>query len=147
MINCRREIVNCKTETVFFAAILLTFNKGEKQLIDAREIRDILSLYRKYGWTLERILLTQDLRERVLAALSNDFGTAEIVSSEIDAAWFSRPANNGGETWELRHLSINPYALLEVFEPEDLDDVREEALMEIEERLKETLGKKKKESH
>lgn len=116
-------------------------------MIDASQIRDILALYQKYGWTLERILLTQSLREQVLGDLKFDLGAAEIVSSEIDAAWFSRPAQNGGETWELRHLSVNPYALLEVFDAEDVDDVREESLMEIEEKLKETLGKRKKESH
>lgn len=116
-------------------------------MIDAGQIRDILSLYQKYGWKLERVLLTQTLRERVLNDLEIDFGAAEIISSEIDAAWFSRPAKNGGETWELRHLSAAPFALLEVFDAEDIDDVREESLMEIEEKLKETLGKKKKESH
>lgn len=116
-------------------------------MIDAAQIRDILALYQKYGWTLERVLLTRNLRERIFDDLKNDFGAAEIISSEIDAAWFSRPAKNGGETWELRHLAVNPYALLEVFDAEDIDDVREESLMEIEEKLKETLGKKKKESH
>ena len=116
-------------------------------MIEASQIRDILSLYQKYGWTLERVLLTQTLREQVLANLQEDFGTAEIVSSEIDAAWFSRVAQNGGETWELRHLSVNPYALLEVFNEDDDDDVREESLMEIEEKLKEKLGKEKNKSH
>lgn len=116
-------------------------------MIDASQIRDILALYNKYGWTLERVLLTQTLRDEVAAQLEKDFGAAEIVSSEIDAAWFSRMAKHGGETWELRHLSVNPYALLEVFDAEDIEDVREESLMEIEERLKETLENKKKESH
>jgi hypothetical protein len=116
-------------------------------LIETSQIRDILSLYQKYGWTLERVLLTQTLREQVLADLQTDFGTAEIVSSEVDAAWFSRPAQNGGETWELRHLSVNPYALLEVFDADDIDDVREESLMEVEEKMKEKLGKEKKKSH
>lgn len=116
-------------------------------MIEASQIHEILSLYRKYGWTLERVLLSKPLEKTLAVHIEKIFGTAEIVSSEIDAAWFSRAAKNGGETWEIRHLSIVPYALLEVFEAEDDEDVREETLMEVEERLKETLNKKKKESH
>lgn len=116
-------------------------------MIETPQIQEILSLYKKYGWKLERVLLSQCLRENLSNQLEENFGAAEIISSEIDAAWFSRPAKNGGETWELRHLSVNPFALLEVFEPEDVEDVREEVLMEVEERLKETLSNKKKESH
>lgn len=110
-------------------------------MIDQSQIREILSLYQKYGWTLQRVLLTQTLRDKISDCLDESFGAAEIVSSEIDAAWFSRLAQNGGETWELRYLSPNPFALLEVFDTDDDEDVREEALMEIEERLKATLNR------
>lgn len=116
-------------------------------MINASQIHEILAQYEKYGWKLERVLLTENLRESVFTEMKTAFQTAEIVSSEIDAAWFSRIAKNGGETWELRHLSPNPYALLEVFDEEDDDNVREETLMEIEEKLKETLANKKKQGH
>lgn len=116
-------------------------------MIDQSQIREILSLYQKYGWTLQRVLLTQALRDEISDRLDESFGAAEIVLSEIDAVWLSRLAQNGGETWELRYLSPNPYALLEVFDADDDEDVREETLMEIEERLKQTIGNKKKESH
>lgn len=116
-------------------------------MTDASQIREILAQYEKYGWKLERILLTGNLRERVFAEMEKELQTAEIISSEIDAAWFSRTAKNGGETWELRHLSANPYALLEVFDEDDDDNVREETLMEIEEKLKATLTTKKQKSH
>lgn len=116
-------------------------------MINVSQIREILSQYEKYGWNLERVLLTENLREKVYAELKEDFSPAEIISSEIDAAWFSRTAKNGGETWELRHLSPNPYALLEVFDEEDDENVRDETLMELEERLKETLNNKKKQGH
>lgn len=116
-------------------------------MIETAQIQEILSLYQKYGWTLKRVLISKALQEKIAGQLAAVFGETEIVSSGIDALWFSRPAKNGGETWELRHLSINPYALLEVFDANDDEDVREEVLMEIEERLKEALSKKKKERH
>lgn len=116
-------------------------------MINASQIREILAQYEKHGWKLERVLLTQNLRESVFTEIKDEFQTAEIISSKIDAAWFSRLAKNGGETWELRHLSPNPYALLEVFDEEDDENVREETLLEIEEKLKETLTNKKKQGH
>lgn len=116
-------------------------------MIDALQIREILALYGKYGWRLQRVLLSDALREKVSVELGKDFAAAEIISSELDAAWFSRAARDGGETWELRHLSANPYALLEVFEADDDEEVRAETLLEIEQRMQENIGKRKKEGH
>jgi hypothetical protein len=105
-------------------------------MINAEQIIAILSLYKKHGWNLRRVLLCVKSNEN----MTNLFGDAEIVESKVDAAWFSRPAADGNEAWELRHLSENPYALVEVFDKEDEEEVREEARAEVEARLMATLN-------
>jgi len=63
------------------------------------------------------------------------FGETQILSFEMDAAWFSRPSGIGREAWELRRLTQQPFALIEVFEEEDEEEVREEAKHEMEQQL------------
>jgi hypothetical protein len=109
-------------------------------MINAEQITGILSLYKKHGWNLRRVLLCVRSKENLSKDWINLFGDAEIVESKVDAVWFSRPAADGNEAWELRHLSENPYALVEVFDSEDEDEVREEARTEIEARLMTTLN-------
>ncbi len=68
-------------------------------------------------------------------SLRHLFGDASVISSETDAIWFSRPSGIGREAWELRHLSNPPFALVEVFEDEDDEAVREEARFEMERKI------------
>jgi hypothetical protein len=109
-------------------------------MINAEQITGILSLYKKHGWKLRRVLLCVKSKENLSNEPVNLFGDAEIIESKVDAVWFSRPATDGNEAWELRHLSENPYALVEVFDSEDEEEVREEARTEIEARLTATLN-------
>ena len=103
-------------------------------MIDERQIGEILAQYKKHGWNLRRVLLSASAKEKLPASL---FGQAEIISSELDAAWFSRASPEGREAWELRSLSTAPFALVEVFEEDDEEEVREEARREMETRLTE----------
>jgi len=96
------------------------------------QVQEILKQYNKHGWNLRRVLLSVQTRENLPAAL---FGQAEIVSSRLDAAWFSRRSLEGRETWELRHLSTVPFALVEVFEDDDDEEVREETRSEMETQM------------
>ncbi|MDQ3800465.1 MAG: hypothetical protein M3384_13535 [Acidobacteriota bacterium] len=116
-------------------------------MISVGQILEIIAQYRKHGWTLRRVLLSDELRVRAyneLVTLSSkqDGGAAvEFVSSaDVDAAWFSR-ASKAGEAWELRHLSTTPFALFEVFDLEDEEETREEARKEMETRLKTSVIK------
>ena len=111
-------------------------------MISAEQILEIIAQYAKHGWTLRRVLLSDDLRVRTyneLVTLSKD-SPVEFVSSAVDAAWFSRPSK-AGEAWELRHLAATPFALFEVFDEEDEEETREEARKEIENRLKASVIK------
>lgn len=105
-------------------------------MISAQQIAEILSLYRKHGWNIRRVLLSEPLKTSLDGALEKLFGTAEIRTAEIDAVWFSRAARDNQEAWELRRLSETPYALMELFDDDDDDEIRDESLAETEARLK-----------
>lgn len=105
-------------------------------MINRQQIAEILSLYKKHGWNLRRVLLSEPLKTSLTGALEELFGTAEIRAAEIDAVWFSRPARGDQEAWELRRLTETPYALMEMFDADDEDEIREESLSETEARLK-----------
>lgn len=112
-------------------------------MISAGQIQEIIKQYEKYGWTLRRVLLSAPTLED-LGALEIAFGEISAATAEIDAAWFSRSSSGGDETWELRRLTGSPFALIEIFDADDDEAVRDEARHEIEEQMK--SGKRKTES-
>lgn len=98
-------------------------------MIDFGEAREIRRQYEKHGWTLRRVLLS-DAAEN-FSALENSFGDVAVVSSDINALWFSRVAP-GGEAWELRRLSGAPFALVATFPIGTSESARKERLNEME---------------
>ncbi len=109
-------------------------------MIDAAVIREIISVYAKHGWTLRRVLLSSSL-EKVLEKESPVlFAGAATQTSDIDAVWFSRDTNAGGTAWEIRHLSSAPFALVVVID--EKSDTFKEILLDTEDRLRETVGKR-----
>jgi hypothetical protein len=103
-------------------------------MISGKETQEILAQYAKHGWTLRRVLLSDSLRVNLNEFLQDLFGGAEIVSSPLDALWFSRTSDKG-EAWEIRRLSKTPFALVEVFPVEITDAERENKLNELQTRL------------
>ena len=103
-------------------------------MIDKTLVTEIIETYRRYGWILRRVLITDQLK----TALGDDpraiFGGVPVIASDIDAAWFSRPPQDGSTAWEVRHLSSNPYALLEHIDESSADF--EERLGAVETRLR-----------
>jgi hypothetical protein len=69
-------------------------------MIKAEQIAEILSLYKKHGWNLRRVLLSDALKKSLGETTEKLFGAAEIRSAEIDAAWFSRSSKPDQETWD-----------------------------------------------
>jgi len=104
-------------------------------MINAAQIGEILTQYKKHGWTLRRVLLCAPTREKLQGSLATLFGDAPVVSFETDAVWFSRASAGGSEAWELRRLSDAPFALVEVFHADDEEEVREDARREMEKRM------------
>ena len=105
-------------------------------MIDAEQIQEILTQYRKHGWKLSRVLLSAPTKKLLSASFEKLFGDAEIITSDVDAAWFFRTSKKGGEAWELRHLSGIPFALFEMFDDEDDEDIREETRQEMQTRMR-----------
>ena len=105
-------------------------------MISAHQIQEILSLYTKHGWKLRRVLLSSKLKIHLAESIETLFNSAEIVDAEIDAIWLARASAGNAESWEIRHLSETPYALLEVFDEEDEEEVREEILQELQAQLR-----------
>ena len=109
-------------------------------MIDAASIREIINVYAKHGWSLRRVLLSADLRASLGVETGGLFVGASLHPSDLDAAWFSREAKNDGTAWEIRHLSAAPFALLVVVQDEAAE--LEDALLDTEERLRETASKR-----
>lgn len=105
--------------------------------------RETLSTYRKYGWQLARVLMRPATLAELRAAAPT--GAAEFESTParefpLDAMWFVRPAGGGREAWELRHVSETPYALFELFEPDEAEEDREDVRREMEAKMRQRVN-------
>lgn len=106
-------------------------------MADTGQIGETLKLYTKHGWSLRRVLLSPEARNKLGDEITTLFAGADVRGSDIDAAWFARSSRPGDDTWELRSLGAEQFALCEVFSEDDDDDAREEAMLEMEARLRE----------
>ncbi len=96
---------------------------------------EILAQYRKFGWQLRQVLLTAEAKNNLDENAKSKFAETEIVESEVNAFWFSRPSGKENEAWELRLISASPYALFEVFTAEQTADERNDLKSDMEMRL------------
>ncbi len=103
-------------------------------MIDPHEVKEIIKLYAKHGWTLRRVLLSADL-----SALTDALGDAERVVADIDGLWFTRRSEPESETWELRRLGGTPYALLTVVGDDADESEREAALDAVVRKMRATV--------
>ena len=106
-----------------------------------RLFREILALYRKHGWRLERVLMRADTRAELAreagGAEPTSFEGGEVRPAEFDAMWFRRASPGDREAWELRLVADTPYALFELFEADEEEDDREDVRREMEARMRE----------
>jgi hypothetical protein len=129
-----------------------------------KKIQDILAMYRKHGWRLARVLARAEtlaemrgagvcLEESATHALeesasssssatdaegiAGSFEGAALSEATVDAMWFTRPSQAGRDAWELRLVGEPPYALFELFEPDEAEEDREDVRREMEARLRE----------
>jgi hypothetical protein len=110
-------------------------------MISSGSISEIILTYKKHGWVLRRVLLSEPLERSLEEQLGELFGDTQIRASAIDAIWFSRPPSDGHIAWEIRHLSDLPYALLANFDEssEDLED----SLRQVEMKLRDAVSSKR----
>lgn len=105
-----------------------------------KKFDDALANYRRHGWRLARVLA----RPETLAELRGPADDADalyegaaVAESDVDAMWFTRASQGGREAWELRLVAEPPYALFELFEPDEEEEDREDVRREMEARLRE----------
>ena len=102
--------------------------------------KEIIAAYEGHDWKLRRVLLCATTREELKDA-GAVFGDALLVEKEFDALWFARPSHAQREAWELRLISEQPYALFEAFEADESEEDREEARLEMENRMRDSASK------
>ena len=121
-----------------------------------KNFQDALAMYSKHGWRLVRVLARDETLDELrmstaggesradeAAAATFDksdaatFQGVAVCESEVDAMWFTRAAQGGREAWELRLVGETPYALFELFEPDESEEDREDVRREMEARLRE----------
>jgi len=108
------------------------------------KFREILAQYVRHGWRPARALVSAETRAEMRAAdAPPEFETAAVHESQFDAIWFTRPAQGGREAWELRLVGETPYALFELFEPDEEEEDREDVRREMEARLADYAGGRK----
>lgn len=101
--------------------------------------RATLATYRQHGWRLERVLMcpatfaeVQLASPPTAAAAPPTFENVPVREASFDAMWFARHAHAGREAWELRLVADSPYALFELFEPDEAEEDREDVRREME---------------
>jgi len=99
--------------------------------------KNIIALYERHGWRLQRVLLTPASRAQEINHSLAVFGDSPVVESDFDALWFARPSTARREAWELRLISEQAYALFEAFEADEGEDARQEVRQEMENKMRE----------
>ena len=105
-----------------------------------KKFQEILGQYQRHGWRLARVLARPESLSEMRGAGGDvaavTFEGAAADESEVDAMWFTRPSAEGREAWELRLVGDAPYALFELFEPDEAEEDREDVRREMEARLR-----------
>ena len=117
-----------------------------------KKFQDVFAMYGRHGWRLARVLARPETLAEMRAAEAGGtaVGGADSVEegaatfegvaaseSTVDAMWFTRASRGGREAWELRLVGEPPYALFELFEPDEAEEDREDVRREMEARLRE----------
>jgi hypothetical protein len=105
-------------------------------MTDLDLIASVVAQYRKFGWKLERILLS-NANSELRGRLVSEYPITQILDRPVDALWFSRPRKDS-ITWEIRRLTGSPFALLAVFDSKMSEDDRERIIRDLEDQIAKT---------
>ncbi len=105
---------------------------------------ETLATYRHHDWQLAQVLMSPATLAQHSAgaepSATPPFGGVAVRPAQFDALWFTRPSAGGREAWELRLINDAPYALFELFEPDEDEEDRADVRREMEARLRDHLG-------
>ncbi len=102
--------------------------------------KEIIANYQRHGWELKRVLMKPATFARLKDQTAELFNEAKLIESEFDGLWFARLSQAGREAWELRLVAEQPYALFEAFEADETEEEREEARLEMENKMREQVA-------
>ena len=109
-----------------------------------KKFDDAHATYRRHGWRLVRVLARPETLEALRADAQGEadasYEGAPVSEADVDAMWFTRASQGGREAWELRLVAEPPYALFELFEPDESEEDREDVRREMEARLREYVS-------
>ena len=97
-------------------------------------ISEIVTTYKRHGWTLRQALLRSETN--IAVGARDELANVEVRDSDFDALWFSRPSHEKREAWELRSISEQAYALFEAFEADETEEDRQDARLEMENQMR-----------
>jgi hypothetical protein len=111
-----------------------------------KNFQEVLAQYRRHGWRLARVLARPETLAEIRGEGEADaaviYEGAAADDSDVDAMWFTRPSAEGREAWELRLVGDTPYALFELFEPDEDEEDRADVRREMEARLRDYVSQK-----
>ena len=110
-------------------------------MIDAGALCELIKMYEKHGWVLRRILLSAASQKVLTSESGTSLKGMKVVTSDVDAAWFSRPTQPGSISWEVRYLGDIPFALVEKLDESDPEF--EQKLSAVESRLIDAITAKR----
>ena len=105
-------------------------------MITQEAIREIIAQYERFGWQLERVVITPELRLSLTRSSDDIFKGKPIAESDLDAAWFSRLNDNGRVAWELRSLGVTPFALVDSAVPDASESDLNELFQRVEDEMR-----------
>ena len=116
-----------------------------------KKFDDAHATYTRHGWRLVRVLAAPEslaeMRGSTEADAALNFESAPVTESDVEAMWFTRPSAEGRTAWELRLVGDTPYALFELFEPDEEEEEREDVRREMEARLREYVSPSEERGH
>ena len=106
---------------------------------ERKKFDDAYATYTRHGWRLARVLARPETLALMRAGGETEatYEGAPVSESDVDAMWFARASQGGREAWELRLVAEPPYALFELFEPDEAEEDREDVRREMAARLRE----------
>lgn len=109
------------------------------------KFQEMLAVYRRHGWSLARVLMSDAALAELRGATAGETGAAhfegvEVEAAPFDAMWLRRPSSGGREAWELRLVADTPYALFELFEPDEEEEDRADVRREMEARMRDYVA-------
>ena len=109
-------------------------------MIDDLTVRGLIAQYERFEWRLHHVLLTPETQSALYASFKELFGNVEVIESDINAIWFSRPAQNGRLAFELRALGNTPFALVDSSEPDANEIDLQTLFRRVEGKMRERLS-------